>query len=131
MYVIAGGCSSLLHLAIQFPILVGALTLAGFATQATSNPGPGDRLGTYGVLTQIQNRLVRSHPELATKAVQLRINFERLDVKPTEDQVRGVLAITDDCTDTNVQDILRDPDLSRKVAWLIYLQAYARDGPVR
>ncbi len=129
MYGLAGGCSSILHLAILHPILVGALGLAGFASQVSSNPGVGDRLGTQRVLTATQNKIVRDNPSLATKTVALRADFDRLESTPTEDQVKSVLAITDACTDLSVQDVMKDPGLKKELAWIMFLDVYARDGP--
>ena len=127
MYMMSTGCSSWLHLAIQAPWLVGAMTLAGFATQVPSNPGPGDRYGTAGSLTRLQNKIVAEHPELATEMVALRVNFDNLNAEATDDQIRSVLVKTDACTDISAQDL--SPDERRNVAWLLSLDSYAREGP--
>jgi hypothetical protein len=128
MYLISAGCSSWLHLGLQFPFLVGALTFGGLATQVQSNPGPGDRYGTAQSLTRLQNKIVVEHPELAAKTAELRVNFNNLDAKPTEDQVRLVLKQTDSCTDINVQDL--SPSERHEIAWILYIDSYAREGPV-
>lgn len=126
MYLISAGCSSLLHLAIQFPVLVGAFTLAGFVTQVQSNPGPGDRHGTASSLARLEHKLVTEHPELAAQAVQLRVDFNRLNTEPTEDQIRQVLKQTDSCTDVNAQSL--NPDQRREAAWILYLDTVSRQG---
>ena len=131
MYTLSGGCSSLLHLAIQFPALVLALTLSGFISQVPSNPGPGDRLGTQTVLVQVQDQIIKSHPDLMFKVVKLRADFDRLNAQPTEDQVRQVLHCTDACTDVSAKDVLSDPDERREAAWLLYLDTYSREGSTK
>jgi hypothetical protein len=65
---------------------------------------------------------------LAAQVDNLRVDFDRLDAKPTEEQVRYVLSQTDSCTDVKPQDVLANPDESRKVAWVLYEDAYAKGG---
>ncbi len=120
-------CTSLLNLVHRSPILVAAIGLTGIVNLA-NNPGPGDRYGTAEALTRIEQKLVSERSELRTQEVLLRANFDKLDAKPTEDQVRQVLKQTDACTDVNTQDVLDDPDESREVAYVLYLDAYSKGG---
>lgn len=128
MYGLFGGCTTLFHLFKLHPILILALALSGLASQVPSNPGPGDRYGTSGSLTQLEHKLVLEHPELANQVSQLRAHFVDLNVEPTEDQIRQVLTITDACTDVNVQDVLANPDERREAAWILYLDTVSREG---
>jgi len=129
MYGFYGGCSTLLHLFVRQPSIVLALGLAGLATQVPANPGPGDRYGTAESLTRLQNKLVAEHPGLAAKTVALLVDFDKLNAEqPTDEQIRSVLVKTEACTDINVQDLT--PDERREVAQLLYLDSYAREGPV-
>ena len=68
---------------------------------------------------------------MAVQAVRLRADFDKLDAKPTEEQVHYVLSQTDSCTDVKPQDVLANPDESREVAWVLYLDAYSRGGQKR
>ena len=124
MYGLFGGCTTLLHLFVRHPILVLALGFSGLASQMPSNPGPGDRYGTDGSLIQLEQNIIREHPELAGQAVALRAEFDRLYKAETGSQAR-VLEITDACTDIQALN----PDENREVAWLVFLDSYSRDGP--
>lgn len=122
------GCTSLLHLSYRTPILLTAFGLTWFASQA-NNPGPGERYGTAESLTKIEHQLIRENPYLATQAVHLRASFDKLNPQPTEEQVRKVLGVTDACTDINVRDVMANPDESREVAWVLYLDTVSKVGP--
>jgi hypothetical protein len=121
-------CSSWLGLSHRTPILLAAIGLTQFTNQVGNNPGPGDRYGTADLLAQQEQRLVSERSELPAKVAYLRANFDKLDAKPTEDQVRLVLKRTDACTDTRTQDVLNNPDESREIAWILYLDTYSRGG---
>jgi hypothetical protein len=127
MYGLFGGCTTLLHLIAQYGIVVLALGFSELASQVPANPGPGDRYGTAGYLTRLQNQIVKEHPELAAKVLELRTEFDKNSIVLTEEQIRSVLAKTDACTDINVRDL--GPDDRRKVAWILFLDSYAREGP--
>jgi len=127
MYGPFGGCTSLLHTVLRRPILLAALGLTGLVSQVGS-PGPGDRYGTDESLAQLEHQLITERSELAVQVVQLRTQFDRLNAEPTDDQIRQVLKWTDACTDVNVRDVRNNPDESREVAWILYLDAYSRHG---
>src|ERR1035437_7721487 len=91
-------CTSYFGLSHRTPILIAAIGLAGLINQTGNNPGPGERYGTVQSLAKLEHQLVKENPELATKAVELRANFDRLDAEPSEDQIRLVLTRTDACT---------------------------------
>lgn len=110
------------------PILLATIGLTQFVNQAGNNPGPGDRYGTAESLTQIENKLIQDRSELKAQMVLIQANFDKLDAKPTEDQVRYVLRKTDACTDVKVQDVMSNPDDSRHAAWILYLDTYSRGG---
>lgn len=126
---LSGGCTTLFHLAVKFPLIVAILGLAGFASQVPEKMGPGDRYGTASYLADIEKKLAADHPELAREYQELRAEFERINPQPSEGMVRQVLAHTDACTDVSGQDVLSDPDERREAAWLYYLNTYAREGP--
>jgi hypothetical protein len=126
MYGAFGGCTTLFHLAVKHPILVLALSLLGFAAQVESNPGPGDRLGTDSVLSQVEQKVVKDHPDLAQKAVELRAHFDDLDLEPNESG-RALDAI-DSCT---ISGDFSDKKERREAAWLLYLDTYSRLGERR
>lgn len=129
MYGMFGGCTTLFHLAVRYPVLVLFLGLGGLAHQVQS-PGPGDRAGSEAVLAGMNDGFVAAHPELPEQARTLKANFDKTGFTPTEDQVGQVLRHTDACTDTSVKDVLSDPDKRWEAAWLFYLDTYSRDGPV-
>lgn len=131
MYGLFGGCTTLFHLAVRYPVIVLALGLAGFVTQVPSNPGPGDRFGTVGVLNSSQNKVVAVRPNLPTTIEGYRTNFNRLNSVPTEDQINRVLMLTDACTDTQAKDVLSNPDMTRDAGWLLYLDTASREGIVK
>lgn len=130
MYGLSGGCSSILHLTYQYPILLVAYGILGFAA-IPGTPGVGDRLGTRGILTAAQNKVVRANPALAANTVALRADFDQLRERPepTEDEIKAVLKITDACTDVSVQDVMKDSELRKQVAWIMYLDTYSRGDP--
>ncbi len=130
MYGMLGGCTTLFHLAVRYPLIVLSLSLAGFVSQVPSNPGVGDRMGTEAFLAQTQQSIISSHPGLPTES-SLKVRFDALSPVLTEDQVRQVLKFTDACTDVSVKDVLSNPDERRDAAWLFYLDTYAREGPTK
>ncbi len=123
-----GGCTSLLDLASKFPLLVAVLGLALFV-QVANAQAPGAMLGTENVVESAQRKLVTERPGLVKQFTDLQSDFDKLDANPTEEQVRTVLKLTDACTDKTVKDVLSDSDLRRKVAWVLYLDTYSREGP--
>ncbi len=128
MYGLFGGCTTLFHLAVRYPVLVLALGLAGFVSQVPSNPGPGDRLGTDGLLRSSQNRVMEIRSGLPTRVDNLKTSFSKLNAIPSQDQIQKVLMMTDACTDTRAEDVLSDPDMTRDTAWLLYLDTVSREG---
>jgi hypothetical protein len=128
MYGMFGGCTSLLHLAIQFPKITMMLGLAGMLHLLTIQ-APGQMLGTEDVLRAAQAKIEQKHGGLDAKMLSLHDDFSKVYAEPTEEQVKTVLGYTDACTDRTVKDILSDPDMSREVAWLYFLDTYSREGP--
>lgn len=121
------GCSSLLNISYRSPILLAAIGLTGLISQ-TGNPGPGERYGTADSLAKIEQKLVSERSELRVQSDLIRVNFDKLNAQPTEDQVRLVLKQTDACTDVNVRGIMTDPDQSRQAAFILYLDAFSKGG---
>ncbi|MDP3963447.1 MAG: hypothetical protein Q8Q39_03040 [bacterium] len=130
MYGVAGGCTTLFHLAVLHPLLVAVLGLASLGTALNSLPnGPGDRLGADGALSALERRILQEAPQLANTIPVLRAQFDREHSALTEEQARAGLALTDACTDANVEAIMSDPYLKEQMAWLIFLDAHARASP--
>jgi len=129
MYGIFGGCTTLFHLAVKHPVLVLVFTLAGLGSQVQASTTPGDRMGTDAIMSQVEQSVLSTHPELPAQVERLRQEFEKLDVVPTEDQIRQVLSFTDPCTDKSVEEVLSDPGRRREAAWLLYLHTFGREGP--
>lgn len=130
MYGIFGSCTSLFHLAVQFPKIAMVVALAGFVQLANAHT-PGNMMGTDSVLQDAQAQIEKANPTLQTEIVKLRADFDRVYKTPTEEQVRYVLSFTDSCTDKTVKEVLSNPDKRREAAWLLYLDTYAREGPSR
>ena len=128
MYGMFGGCTTLWHLAIQYPALVLSLALSGFAYQVNTQ-APGNLMGTDAVLEQVQAKIVNANSGLPTQVNNLKVEFEKISAEPTEEQVRTVLKFTDACTDATVKDVLSSPVKRREAAWLLYLDVYSREGP--
>jgi hypothetical protein len=130
MYGMYGGCTTLFHLAVRYPILVLALTLTGFVHEVRA-PGPGDRMGTVGVLSQLQQEIVKQHPDLPGRAHDLEGAFAVFEPALSEDAASYILSNTDACTDVSAEDILSDTDRRREAAWLFFLDTYSREGPMK
>jgi hypothetical protein len=130
MYGLFGGCTTLFHLAVRYPIIILALSFGGLVHEMQS-PGVGDRMGTDAVLAQVQSEIVSTHPGLPMQVDGLKKSFEALSPKPTDAQIRQVLKFTDACTDASVKDVLSNPDKRREAAWLLYLYVYSREGPMK
>lgn len=128
MYGMFGGCTTLFHAMIRYRLVAVAVALAGFVHLVNAE-APGNLMGTDGVLMEAQKQIVLDHPGLPAQVEKVEIEFEKLDVVPTEDQIRYVLGFTDACTDTSVQDVLSNPDRRREAAWLFYLDTWSREGP--
>lgn len=128
MYGISGGCTTLFHLAVRYPLVVFALSIVGFASNIPANPGVGDRLGTSSVVAHTQEDLVRENPTLVAEVDELRRTFDQKSI-PAEDDVRRLLRSTDTCTDVSVADVLSDAEKRREAAWLIYLDKRSRGKP--
>lgn len=125
MYGLFGGCTTLFHLFVRHPILVLALGLSGFAAQVPSNPGPGDRHETDKSLAQLEQSIVREKPELTGRVASLQANFNKLYANIPAGQLEQTSGATDPCTESS----LKNPDSRREAAWILYLDAYSRNGP--
>ena len=129
MYFLGGGCTTLLHLFVRHPILVLALGLAGFAAQVPANPGPGDRLGTNAMLSGMEHRYLADHPDMTVRFEEIKAYFDSLHLEATGEEIADFLRYTDPCTAAHTQDIMRDASLRREATFLLYLDAYGRNGP--
>lgn len=127
MYTMFGACSGLFHIAVKNPILILALSLGGFVSQASTGL-PGDQLGTMSVLESTQQNIVADYPWLPSQVETLRVEYEKLNPIVNEDNVRTVLNILEPCSDMTVRDVLSDPIRRREAGWLLYLDAYAKGG---
>ena len=127
MYTMFGACSGLFHLAVKNPILILALSLGGFISQATTGL-PGDQLGTESVLESAQKNIVADYPWLPGQMETIRVEFEKLNPVISEESVRTLLSKLEPCSEMTVRDVLSDPAKRREAAWLLYLDAYARGG---
>lgn len=127
MYGFFGGCTTLFHLAVRYPLLVALLGLGGFAYES-KGPDSGGSLGPEVVLRQVQTKLTSDTVSSPTVDV-LKTGFGQLKGEPTKEQVAYVVAITCDCAPSLVQDILADEKMRREAAWLLYLDVYSKSGP--
>jgi hypothetical protein len=127
MYGLFGGCSTAFHLFVRHPLAVGALSLLGLAGWLQSQPmGPGQRMGADAALARAEYTLLVHTPGLSDQIRGLRTVFDGMNIEPTEEQVHAVLRVTDACTDLDVRDVMKNPDLKKQAAWLYFLDAYAR-----
>ncbi len=136
MSLMAGACSSLFHVAYRNPILVAVLGVAGFSGMLSSSPEPGDTPGAKGILNARTGQILKQHPELAMKLVDIKGDFERsyptIKDDEIETEVKRVLSVTDACTDINVRDVMANPERRKEAAWVYYLDSlYERDHPDR
>ncbi len=132
MYGLFGGaCSGTFHLGVKYSMVVIALSLAGFTQYLTAAGLPGDQLGSQALLESAQEQLVKDAPWLPMQMASLRVDFDKLEAEPTEDQVRQVLSILEPCSDMTVKEVMKNPDERREAAWLLYLDVYVKEGKTK
>ncbi len=123
------GCTTFFHLFATFRLVIAAVGMAGLVSYVQGQ-APGNLMGTTAVLEKYQAQIVAQNPNLPGQVQVARMEFDKYEVRLTDEQVRYVLKFTDACTDANVRDVLSDPDKRREAAWIFFLDLWSREGPV-
>ncbi|MDP3954059.1 MAG: hypothetical protein Q8Q06_01400 [bacterium] len=124
-----GNCSALIHIAVQHPKVVATLGIMGILGLLISPVGPGEHIGSRGIIEKQESAIVAQYPELAKIQYKAETAFREVKHKQLSDSnIRYVLNSCAACTDIGVDSIKNNNELSEEVSFLFFLDLVKRNN---
>lgn len=116
------GCSSIVHLLVQYPRTILVLGILSTVGLQISPVGPGPHWGSASILDREEKRIVREMPEMDKLHFQALKAFEQVKFSKIEPkEIEQVLDNCDECTDVTIDTVISDDNLLEKVKFLYFL----------
>ncbi|PJE50518.1 MAG: hypothetical protein COV29_03870 [Candidatus Yanofskybacteria bacterium CG10_big_fil_rev_8_21_14_0_10_36_16] len=124
-----GSCSTFIHLIAQYPKVAAGIGLLATIGIVTSPVGPGKYAGSEKILENYEISLVSGN--LAMDETKINDVFESVASQHniSNENIAHILKTCEKCSDIELENVLADDNLYKKVAYLYFLDlVHKNDG---